>query len=213
MSYEQIREDLRHSYNRTASERDAGSKTAWKVAERQHFLDLLQAEGKTSLLEVGAGTGQDSRFFAEQGLDVVCTDLSEEMVQRCREKGLVAHRMDSLNLDFPAETFDAVYSLNCLLHVPKATLPAVLSSIRTLLRPGGLFFYGVYGGHDREGIWQDDHQEPKRFFSYFTDEALLAFVAPFFEVVSFRSLPLGDADRTVFQSLTLRRPGADKPSL
>ena len=67
------------------------------------------------------------------------------MVERCRAKGIEAHVMDFLHLDFPAGSFDAVFAMNCLLHVPNQDLPAVLAAVRSI-RPGGLFFVGVYGG-------------------------------------------------------------------
>src|SRR5215469_10540854 len=98
------------------------------------------------MLEIGAGTGQDSLFFAGHDLDVIATDISAAMVARCRDKGLDARVMDFSQLDFPAESFDAVYAMNCLLHVPDAELPAVLRSIARVMVPGGLFFLGVYGG-------------------------------------------------------------------
>lgn len=188
--YQQVINDLRIAYDGKASERDQEAKTPWKLAERQHFLELLRQEGKQTLLEIGAGTGHDSRFFADNGLHVTCTDLSPEMVRFCREKGLDAHVMDFLHLAFPAQSFDAVYSLNCLLHVPSQDLPVVLAKIRDLLKPGGLFFLGIYGGLKQEGIATKDHHEPKRFFSYHTDEELQAIASQYFEIVSFQAIPL-----------------------
>lgn len=134
--YQQVITDLREAYNRGATQREHSEKADWKVVERQHFLDLLQKEGKHSLLEIGAGTGQDSKFFQEQGLQVISTDLTPQMVKYCREKGLTAYVMDFLHLDFPSNSFAAIYSLNCLLHVPSQDLPTVLSKIRDLLQPG-----------------------------------------------------------------------------
>lgn len=62
--YQQVIKTLRQSYNREmAQQRNQTEKDAWKISERQHFLDLLQQEGKKTLLEVGAGTGIDSLFF------------------------------------------------------------------------------------------------------------------------------------------------------
>ena len=62
--YKQVIASLQQSYNATkAIERDKGEKAAWKVAERQHFLALLQKEGKTTLLEVGAGQGRIANFY------------------------------------------------------------------------------------------------------------------------------------------------------
>lgn len=127
-------------------------KNPWKLAERDAFLQRLRDQRCTRLLELGAGTGQDSLYFQNQGLKVLATDLSPTMVAYCRDKGIDARVMDFLHLDFPPASFDAVYALNCLLHVPNPDLPAVLRAIREVLRPGGLFFLGVYGGQAKEGI-------------------------------------------------------------
>jgi SAM-dependent methyltransferase len=212
VDYDALLPELRDFYQRNAAQRDETPKTGWKVEERQRFLGYLQREGKQRLLEIGAGTGHDSVFFRDQGLDVTCTDLSPAMVARCRAKGLTAHVMDFLHLDFPAESFDAVYALNCLLHVPKADLPAVLARIAALLRVGGLFFYGVYGGHDWEGPLDEERQPGRRFFSYFADDRLPAVVAPFFTVEYYGVIPMHFAERATFQSLILRkRDGLSEP--
>jgi SAM-dependent methyltransferase len=125
------------------------------------------------------------------------------MVALCQSKGIDARVMDFLHLDFPPESFDAVYALNCLLHVPNADLPLVLTAIRALLRPGGLFFLGVYQGDGSEGIHERDRHEPQRFFSCRTDEQIQSYVRKCFEIVDFRVI---QADEVPFQSLTLRRP-------
>jgi len=182
---------LRESYDFGAAERDTHTKEPWKVAERAAFLDRLKAEGCQRLLEIGAGTGQDSLFFQEQGLTVVATDLSPQMVERCLAKGLDARVMDFWQLDFPPASFDAVYALNCLLHVPNAQLPEVLACIRAVLRPGGLFFMGVYGGDGHEGVDEADNHRPPRFFSWRTDEQIQAFARATFHVEDFHVAQAG----------------------
>jgi SAM-dependent methyltransferase len=111
--------------------------------------------------------------------------------------------MDFLSLDFAAAPFDAVYALNCLLHVPKKDLPNVLETIQGLLKSDGLFYMGVYGKDDFEGIWEQDVYEPKRYFSFYTDEGIQQIVSQYFEVVYFKAVPLED-DARHFQSLILR---------
>lgn len=203
--YQQVIETLRAAYSdESAAQRDNTAKDDWKLVERQQFLTLLQQEGKRTLLEIGAGTGQDSLFFQQNGLRVVCTDLSPDMIALCRAKGLEAYVMDFLHLDFAPASFDAIYALNCLLHVPGAALPTVLEKIRDLLHPSGLFFLGVYGGFEKEGINEQDYHQPPRFFSFHTDEFMKDAVAPYFELVSFKSIPLPEKSRH-FQSMTLRR--------
>jgi 2-polyprenyl-3-methyl-5-hydroxy-6-metoxy-1,4-benzoquinol methylase len=116
-----FRDALRIAYNAAAGERDSRTPEAWKIRERERYLEVLRAEGAKTLLEVGAGPGIMSAWFAEQGLKVVATDLSPVMVEHCRAKGLEAYEMEFLNLKFD-EPFDAAFGMNCLLHVPRSEL-------------------------------------------------------------------------------------------
>ena len=202
--YKQVIDELRNSYDRKVDEREARELIAWKAVEREVFLALLQNEGKHNLLEVGAGTGIHGKFFQDNGLEVICTDLSPNMVACCREKGLQSHAMDFLNLDFPTKSFDSVFAMNCLLHVPRRDLAHVLVSIRDLLRPGGLFYWGQYGGIQQEGINAEDHYTPKRFFSFLTDEQVKDYAAGYFEPISFNYIDLED-DEMHYQGMVLRK--------
>ena len=199
--YDDVIADLRTAYDRGAELRENMVKQPWRLAERDVFLAQVRAEGCRRLLEVGAGTGHDSAFFAAAGLEVVATDLSPAMVEYCRAKGLEARVLDVLALDFPPASFDAVYTVNCLLHVPDADLPTALANLRALLRPGGLMYLGVWGGEDREGPLADDEHEPKRFFAWRTDERIQQFVSHDFTVLDFHTVAV---DPHHYQSLTLR---------
>lgn len=204
--YDEVLGPLREAYDARAAWRDGLSKQPWKLAERRAFRERLAPGAR--LLEIGAGTGQDSAYFQQEGCAVVATDLSAGMVEHCQAKGIEARVMDFLHLDFPAGSFDAVFAMNCLLHVPNHALPAVLAAVRAVLRPGGLVFVGVYGRDESaEGPLDGDEHVPPRFFSWRTDEQLLAFASDArFDVVDFHLVDTG-ADYW-FQSLTLRRPDA-----
>ncbi|WP_344480979.1 class I SAM-dependent methyltransferase [Nonomuraea monospora] len=205
LRYDDVIGPLRAAYDDGAELRDTYGKAPWKLAERETFLGRLREHGCERLLEVGAGTGQDSVYFQENGLNVVAVDLSPAMVDRCRDKGLEAHVMDFLGLEFEPGSFDAVYAFNCLLHVPDGDLSAVLAAIRAVVRPGGLFFIGVYGGGSivGEGLFEGDNHQPARFFSFRDDDRLQEFAREFFDVVDFHAVGDGDGRS---QSMTLRRP-------
>lgn len=209
--FDDVADDLRAAYAGGVELREATAKTEWKLAERAAFLDRLRAAGARTLVEIGSGTGQDALFFQQNGLAVVATDLTAEMVAACAAKGLDARVVDVLAPDLPPSSFDAAYALNCLLHVPNADLSAALASVHALLRPGGLFFVGVYGGDGSEGVVDTDRHDPPRFFSWRTDEQLLAFARELFDVVDFHPVPLGGDGW--FQSMTLsrRREPAGRP--
>lgn len=203
---EELRERLRQAYNLKAAERDSREIPEWRSGLRNDFAALLLREGKHTLLELGAGPGIDGRYFQEQGLDVLCTDLSPEMVRLCQAKGLKARVMDNTQFDLSAASFDAVYAMNSLLHLPKGDLAAVLGRIQSVLKPEGLFFMGVYGGVDSEGVWEEDDHEPRRFFAFYTDDQLKRLLSQFFDILTFTVMPnVGTSDNLHHQGVVLRK--------
>jgi SAM-dependent methyltransferase len=202
--YERILEDLRIAYDRRAEDRDNAEVDNWKIEERQRFLEKLRAEGKQTLLDAGSGPGVHAKFFQDQGFHVVCVDASPEEVNLCHAKGLTAHVMDFLHLEFAPESFDAVFAMNSLLHVPSADLPPALTALRLVLKPDGLFYWGQYGGESREGIREEDVYEPKRFFVSLTDELIQKAAADFFEILEFKAATVEPGASFHYQSLILR---------
>lgn len=205
MSHNGQRDDLIESYDKNAKERDAHVMQGWKIEERLNFLSVLQREHKKTLLEIGAGTGRDAQFFQDQGFETVCIDLSPAMVELCRQKGLTAYVMDMADIRLPARSFDAIYSMNSLLHLSKVEFPAALRQIDRLLKHDGVVFIGVYGGYDYEGIWEQDPYIPKRFFSFFTDERLEQEVTRFFDILSFNRVFYEPENPLHFQPLVLKK--------
>ena len=187
-----VKAQLITAYDRQAGERDAAARQPWKIQERDEFLQIIQKRKLHRLLEIGAGPGHDAKFFQDSGLEVTCIDLSPNMVALCKDKGLDAHVMDYSQITFPDQSFDAIWALNSLLHVPKTELLNVLAGIQRILRPDGLFYMGVYGRHNFEGIWQYDSYEPKRFFSFFEEATLKETLSQFFTILSLKTLPHSD---------------------
>jgi ubiquinone/menaquinone biosynthesis C-methylase UbiE len=96
------------------------------------------------LLDIGAGLGESSVYFALQGAQVTTTDISPGMVRAGRElarrhgvevEGIVSQAED---LGVAAETFDFVYIANTIHHVRDRD--ALFQKIHRALKPGGFFF-------------------------------------------------------------------------
>ncbi len=96
------------------------------------------------LLDIGAGLGESSVYFALRGAQVTMTDISPGMVQTGRElarkygveiEGIVSQAED---LNVPAETYDFVYIANTIHHVQDRD--ALFQKIHRALKPGGRFF-------------------------------------------------------------------------
>ena len=196
--------DLIRSYNSSVEEREATPVAEWKKDLRWQYLAVLQGENKTSLVDIGAGTGVHGAFFQSQGIDVTCIDLSPALVESCRQKGLKGKVLSVLNLTEIGISFAAGFAFNSLLHIPSKQLPIALSNIAKVLEKDGLLFWGQYGGEYREGIYQDDHYQPKRFFSLLEDNQILEFASSDFIVEDFTQIHGKDDSPLHFQSLLLR---------
>jgi len=204
-----FKQQLKVAYDKDALRRDSaeGKRDQWKLDLRQQFVELLKKENKNTILELGSGAGLDAKFFQDNGFEIIATDLSDEMVKMCKKRGLDTKVLDLYRLSTLGKTFDAIFSLNVLLHVPKKDLIKVLQGIHETLNPNGIFFYGVYGGIDEEKIVTDKTKmNLPRLFSFLSDDTLLDTVKELFEVIDFKTVDIGsDKPNFHFQSLFLRK--------
>ncbi len=186
-----IKLSLIRSYTSEANARDLKALPEWKEIERQRFLDRLRYEDKRDFLEIGAGTGRDSLFFKQNGLSVTCIDITPSMIQLCLEKGLIAYKMDVSKMSFKPDSFDAVFCMNSLVHMPKSELKSALEEIYRILKPGGLYLNCMWGGIDSEGVSELDDHDPKRFFSFSTDENAKQAFGNIFIIEEIRAIDVG----------------------
>ena len=105
-------------------------------------VDLLAPEEDEKILDLGCGEGTLALEIAKSGAEVVGVDLSEEMAEIAREKGVDAFVASVTDLPF-CEEFDAVFS-NAVLHWVKESRTAV-KNIAGSLKKGGRFV-AEFGG-------------------------------------------------------------------
>ncbi len=106
-------------------------------------LALLAPKPGERILDLGCGDGQLTEEIANSGADVLGIDLSENLLDVARAKGLNVQALDGHELSFDGE-FDAVFS-NAALHWmtdPKRVIEGIYRS----LKPGGRFA-AEFGGH------------------------------------------------------------------
>jgi cyclopropane fatty-acyl-phospholipid synthase-like methyltransferase len=124
----------------------------------ERFLDELAARLTAGgrVLDLGCGNGAKIARLAET-FELVAVDLSEEQLRLARARmpqAMLLHD-DFGELDFDAETFDAVTAFYSFMHVPRKDHRALLERIGSWLKPGGLFLASLshVGGEDRTYEW------------------------------------------------------------
>lgn len=201
---ENIKKTIKESYNKNSKHRDKTEIELWKINELKKVLSIIDDKHNCSILDMGSGNGLYGKYFENNGLDVTCIDLSTNMINLCKQKGLKALEMDFYDLKFKDEEFNVVWSLNTLLHVPKSSIKSVLKGIDRVLKKQGCFYMGLYGGETFEGIYEDDFYKPQRFFTFYEDEEIILIVKEFFDVISFESIKVENR-RMRFQSILMKK--------
>ena len=180
--------------------------------------------GARDLLELGAGQGRDSLFFARQGFRVTALDFTssgvEAVVRKAGAQGLDDVLRAAVHdcrdpLPFPDASFDACYShmLFCMaLTTPE--LEALSWEVRRVLRPGGLHVYTARTtddpGYGSGTAYGDGLYGSGGFIVHFFDRQLVARLAAGFDLLEVHEFEEGDLPRrlfTVVQRKALRPAG------
>lgn len=145
------------------------------------------------LLDLGAGQGQDSFFFASQGYEVVVADFSKKALDLAKKRApvelsdkLTFEEVDMSNpLPYNAESFDVVYSHLGLHYFDTPRTQALFDEIYMTLKPGGIFATLTNSIHDPE--FGQGEQIEKQYYSdlqgvskrYFSVDTMKEFTSKF----------------------------------
>lgn len=165
------------------TERHAAYKDADWIAKASMFAETAVGyfPSNGTILELGAGQGQDSRFFAGRGYEVISSDLTDEALELNRQKlspaltsRLRIQKIDlQQRLPFEDGKFDVVYAHLALHYFDEATTERIFSEIARVLRPGGTLAFLVNSTDDPEYQSGEELEpdffrvgtQPKRFFT------------------------------------------------
>ncbi len=111
---------------------------------RDRFLGYLSK--KAYILDLGCGSGRDSRIFKNLGYPVKAVDGSNAM---CAAAAILldqpVSRLKFENLSFDRE-FDAIWACASLLHIPSKDLPDILTKVMRALKPFGIAYFSFKHG-------------------------------------------------------------------
>lgn len=187
---DKYKEETVNAYNKNAKEFSEKFKKLTDLTRRYEFHRFIELLSGKSVLDLGCGSGDHSYYFSKQGLNVICVDISKEMIRLCKEKGLNAFIMDIENLKFKDDTFDGIWAVTSLLHIPKVKMPSVIKKSYDILKSGGLFYVCVKEG-DGEGLIEDEEFNSRRFFSFWKKGELLNLFRKEFDLLEFKKVKLG----------------------
>lgn len=120
------------------------------------LFEMLGKESGNKILEIGAGDGRDSIFFAGKGNEVTGIDIAPGAVEMAKKNAQSAGVLDRITfqvgdaekLQFKDASFDGVFSIS-VLHATDLNLS--LKEIARVLRHGGKAIIYLYEKTNEDG--------------------------------------------------------------
>ncbi len=182
---------------------------------------LFEQEGARKLIELGAGQGRDTLFFAGRGFNICALDYAQSGLDSIKQKrqglsltssvALLRHDLRD-PLPFRDESFDACYShmLYCM-ALTTAELENLSAEIWRVLKPGRVNIYTVrhfgdpdYGKGIRRG---EDIYEISNFTVHFFNRDNVLNLAKGWEILTIEEFEEGRLPRRLFY-VALRKPAS-----
>lgn len=117
------------------------------------------------ILDLGCGSGRDSKAFLKAGYQVTAVDGSSELC-RIASEFIGQPVICSTFQDYvPAEEFDGIWACASLLHVPSEELAVIFATLAKSLKASGCFYVSFKYG-DFRGVRNG------RFFQNMTESSL-----------------------------------------
>jgi SAM-dependent methyltransferase len=99
------------------------------------------------VLDLGCGAGNDAKYFAEQGFEVIATDFIPIVIEENEERykdipNLKFEVLDTKGLsDFAHSDFDLIYARLSIQYFTDAETKSIFKAIQDKLKTGGLFAF------------------------------------------------------------------------
>lgn len=117
-----------------------------------------------AILDLGCGSGRDTKYFLEHGYQVNAIDGSAELCALASEYTGIPVRCLLFQEWNEREVYDGIWACSSLLHLSYGELDDVLYRIENALRPQGILYmsfkHGVFEG-ERNGRYFLDFTEEK----------------------------------------------------
>ncbi|MPW27072.1 methyltransferase domain-containing protein [Alkalibaculum sp. M08DMB] len=144
-------------------------------ASNLHHYFLKHLPKGSTILDLGCGSGRDSKAFIEEGYQVYAIDGSQELCNFASEyigQEVICKTFEQLDYE---GNFHGIWACASLLHIPYVDLPKVIQKISKALKPDG-YLYASFKYGDFEG------ERNGRYFTDLTESRLADLIEPLKEL-------------------------------
>ncbi|MBI2148599.1 class I SAM-dependent methyltransferase [Candidatus Woesearchaeota archaeon] len=133
------------------------------------FVSMLPEKGK--ILDAGCGSGRDTAYLQEDGLEVTAVDISEGMIKEAEKNGVNAVKGDLLKM-ISNEEFVGIWCMATLADIPKSQSKKLLQNFYKALKKEGILYLAVKEGDGEKIIEKERYENSPRFYAFYKKEEL-----------------------------------------
>ena len=126
---------------------------------------LSEIPSGVAILDLGCGSGRDSKVFIDKGYKITAVDGSKELAKlasRVIGQEVIVSKFEDLRL---TESYDGIWACASLLHVNRSNIVDVIKNISCNLNRDGVFYMSFKYGNNE---YIDDKG---RYFNCYTKES------------------------------------------
>lgn len=127
------------------------------------FLKYVVPRGR--IIDIGAGSGRDIKYFKDKGYVVEGIDASEEMCRLAADYSGTEVTCERIQDWYPQEKYDGIWANASLLHLAFDEIKEFVCRASDYLKPNGVFYIsmkkGIQTGCDNNGKFFTDFSEEK----------------------------------------------------
>src|SRR5574344_1378393 len=150
-------------YNKNAQE--YFDKTINGNMNKAYHLFISCLKSNDNILDLGCGSGRDSKYFIEQGYNITAIDGSKEM---CKIASTYINQevynitFDELNTN---KKYNGIWACATLLHINKSEFINTLNKLYSILVDDGILYISLKNGDNNEIV-------DNKFYQYYTKDEL-----------------------------------------
>jgi ubiquinone/menaquinone biosynthesis C-methylase UbiE len=174
--------DIKKAIEKTIETYSKHAKLFHKAHEHQllqfqlnNFLSKLPGK---KILDAGCGSGRDAAYFIEEGFEVTGIDLADGMLEELKKNSPKAEfkKMDMRHLDFSNNSFDGIWAMASVIHIPKSDISKTLSEFYRVLKPAGILYLAVKEGEGENIIESRNLENSPKYVVFYKKEELEEFL-------------------------------------
>jgi len=193
-------DDKRRLYNRYADtyRKRTDEYGTFLSEEYQRFRESLP-QNTPEVLDIGCGPGRDAEQLQQRGIQVTGLDLSERMLEHCRQRGIQTIHQNIEDLNLPDNSFDGVWTYTSLTTIPKEKVWTLLNEkLPKIINSKGVLFLGLIEGEGEHWKPADKKYDLPRFISRWQKQEVLDGLNPSWQLKHFSTIPISSSGRNTY---------------